>query len=254
MTSNRIIPCLDIDNGRVVKGKKFLDLQDIADPVEFAKKYDQAGADELIFYDITATTNQRETLFDLAKQVSEVISIPLTIGGGIHSMDTIQKAFDAGAAKVSINSAAVKNPKLLQEAAATFGSERIILSMDVQKTTSGQWQVFLQGGQKNTGIDSIDWAVRGEQLGAGELVVNAISEDGVKNGYQIELTRAIAEAVSIPVIASGGAGKPEHFVHVLQEGKADAALAASVFHYDDIQIPALKQYLAESLSIGRNNA
>ncbi|MFJ7934662.1 imidazole glycerol phosphate synthase subunit HisF [Sporosarcina sp. NPDC096371] len=245
MATNRIIPCLDFDNGKVVKGKKFLEVKEVADPLTLAKKYVADGADELVFYDIAASTNNRPMFLDLIAEIAKEVPIPFIVGGGIGTIEDIEKVFEAGGDKVSINSAALNNPSLIEEAAKKFGSDRIILSMDVNEVGPSKWSVFAKGGQQDTGIDAIEWAVRGEQLGAGELVVNSIGEDGVKDGYNLELTRAIAEAVNIPVIASGGAGTPEHFHTVLTEGKADAALAASVFHFEDIQIGELKQYLAE---------
>lgn len=242
MLAKRIIPCLDVDNGRVVKGKNFQGIQDVADPVELAKQYCRSEADELVFYDITATTENRNIWFDLVKRLAAEVTIPFTVGGGLRSLDDIHQVLQAGADKVSLNSAAVRNPSLLEEAAAEFGSSCIVLAMDVGKKESG-WTVFLNGGKTNTGIHAIDWAKRSEKLGVGEIVINSIDKDGVKSGFQLELTTAIAETVSIPVVASGGAGEMSHFSKVLQEGKADAALAASVFHYGDIEIPMLKQYL-----------
>ena len=254
MTNNkRIIPCLDVDNGRVVKGRKFLDVQDVADPLELAKKYSQAGADELVFYDITASTDNRSIFLDLIQELAKEVQIPFTVGGGIRTLDDIQKIFDAGVDKVSINSAALENPLLIQEAAEKFGSSRIVLSMDVKEVRQSKWSVFARGGKKDTGMDAIEWAIQGERLGAGEIVVNSIDGDGEKDGYSLELTKTIAEAVAIPIVASGGAGKMEHFQTILTEGKADAALAASVFHYDDINIIELKKYLEEKNIIEGND-
>ncbi|KXH87553.1 imidazole glycerol phosphate synthase subunit HisF [Sporosarcina sp. HYO08] len=248
MTSNRIIPCLDVDNRRVVKGKKFLDVQDVADPLTLAKKYVADGADELVFYDISASTKNRAMFLDLIAAIAKEVPIPFIVGGGIRTVEDIQKIFDAGGNKVSINSAAITNPSIIKEAAQKFGSERVILSMDVKEIAPSKWVVYASGGTKDTGIDAIEWAIQGEKLGAGELVVNSIDEDGVRDGYNLALTKTIAEAVNIPVIASGGAGKPEHFAAVLTEGKADAALAASVFHYEDIHIADLKKYLSENVA------
>lgn len=239
----RIIPCLDVDKGRVVKGRKFENIQDVADPLSLAKKYVADGADELVFYDITASTENRALFIDMIKELAKVIPIPFIVGGGIRTVEDIGKLFDAGVDKVSINSAVIQNPLIIKEAAAKFGTGRIILSMDVKQVGPSEWSVFSHGGKKDTGIDAITWAVQGEQLGAGEIVVNSIDGDGEKDGYSMELTQAIAEAVHIPVIASGGAGKMEHFQTVLTEGKADAALAASVFHYGEINISELKDYL-----------
>lgn len=243
MPTKRIIPCLDVDKGRVVKGKKFKDIQDVADPVEFAKKYNQAGADELVFYDITASMENSNIFIDVIKKIADAINIPFTVGGGIATVDDIARVLDTGADKVSINSAAIANPLFIKEVADKFGSDRIVFAMDVKQTASDQWQVYKHGGQTATDIDAVEWAIKGEQLGAGEIVANVIDTDGERNGYDLALTSAIADAVSIPVVASGGAGKHEHFAQALQAGGADAVLAASVFHYDEIQIPTLKAYL-----------
>lgn len=247
MANKRIVPCLDVDGGRVVKGKKFKDIQDVADPMELAKYYDQSGADELVFYDIAASKESRSVFIDTIKELKKAVSIPLTVGGGIRTLEDIEKIFAVGVDKVSINSAALSNPLIIQEAASKFGSERVVLSMDVKQVAEGKWEVFSRGGQKTTEMDAIKWAKRGEQLGAGEIVLNSIDGDGAKDGYSVELTRAVSEAVQIPVVASGGAGKKEHFLQVLTEGKADAALAASVFHYKEILIEDLKQYLDSNM-------
>src|SRR5690625_3872007 len=220
----RIIPCIDVDKGRVVKGKKFKNIQDVADPLKLAKKYSAAGADELVFYDITASTENRGMFLELIESIVKQINIPLTVGGGIRTLEDIQKVLDIGVSKVSINSAAIENPLLIQKAAEKFRSEQIVLSVDI-KQTDDEWSVYQRGGQQNTGMDAIKWIVQGEKLGAGEVVVNSIDGDGAKDGYNIRLTKKIAEAVKIPVIASGGAGKMEHFQTVLTEGKADGALA-----------------------------
>ncbi|MFC5590606.1 imidazole glycerol phosphate synthase subunit HisF [Sporosarcina soli] len=248
MANNRIIPCLDFDNGKVVKGKKFLEVKEVADPLTLAKKYVADGADELVFYDIAASTKNRAIFLDLIAEIAKEVPIPFIVGGGIRTIEDIEKIFAAGGDKVSINSAALNNPSLIEEAAKRFGSERVILSMDVNEVGPGKWSVFAKGGQEDTGIDAIEWAQKAEKLGAGELVVNSIGEDGVKDGYNLALTKTIAEAVNIPVIASGGAGTPEHFYTVLTEGKADAALAASVFHFEDINIGELKSYLDEKFN------
>ena len=250
----RIIPCMDVDNRKVVKGKKFLDVQEVADPLTLAKKYVADGADELVFYDISASTDNREMFLDLIEEIAKEVPIPFIVGGGIRTIEDIEKIFSIGGDKVSINSAALVNPALIEEAAEKFGSERIILSMDVKKTVPGKWNVFAKAGKEDTGMDAIEWAIKGKQLGAGELVVNSIDEDGVKDGYDIDLYKALADAVDLPIVASGGAGKPEHFAEVLTEGKASAALAASVFHFDEIQIGELKQYLEEQKQIVRNES
>jgi len=242
MLAKRIIPCLDVDKGRVVKGKKFKDIQDVADPVELARFYSDNGADELVFYDITASNENRDIFIDVVERTAENINIPFAIGGGIRTIDDFTKVLRAGADKVSINSAAVKRPELITEAALKFGSQCVVLSMDV-KRNEGNWDVYINGGRINTGLNALEWAMEGQRLGAGEIVLNSIDSDGVKNGYSIEITKKISEAVNIPVIASGGAGKREDFLEVLKAGKADAALAASVFHYKEIQIKELKEYL-----------
>lgn len=242
MLAKRIIPCLDVDKGRVVKGKKFKDIQDVADPVELAKFYSDNGADELVFYDITASNENRDIFIDVVERTAENINIPFAIGGGIRSIDDFTKVLRAGADKVSINSAAVKRPELITEAALKFGSQCVVLSMDV-KRNGKDWDVYINGGRINTGLKALEWALEGQRLGAGEIVLNSIDSDGVKNGYSIEITKKISEAVNIPVVASGGAGEIEHFLEVLKAGKADAALAASVFHYREIEIAKLKEYL-----------
>lgn len=245
MLAKRIIPCLDVDKGRVVKGRKFQEIRDVADPVELAKRYSQSGADELVFYDITASNEDRDIFVGMVEKVATEINIPFTVGGGLRSVEDIHRVLRAGADKVSLNSAAIKNPTLITEAAAKFGSQCVVLSIDAKQTASS-WSVFMNGGRIDKQMDAIEWATCGEELGAGEIVINAIDVDGVKNGFNLELTSRIAESVNIPVIASGGAGGKAHFASVLQEGKADAALAASVFHYEEIAIPDLKNYLAEN--------
>ncbi len=251
MPTKRIIPCLDIDNRKVVKGKKFLEVKEVADPLEQAKKYVADGADELVFYDIAASTENRAMFLDLIETIAKEVPVPFIVGGGIRTIEDIEKIFSIGGDKVSINSAALTNPDLIEQAAKKFGSNRILLSMDVSEIAPNKWNVFAKAGMEDTGIDAIEWAKKAEQLGAGELVVNCIDEDGVKDGYNLRLNRAMAEAVSLPIIASGGAGKLEDFSAVLTEGKASAALAASVFHYDDINIRDLKTYLAEqNIAVG----
>ncbi|MDK2919658.1 MAG: imidazole glycerol-phosphate synthase subunit HisF [Candidatus Petromonas sp.] len=243
MLTKRIIPCLDVDKGRVVKGKKFKDIEDVDDPVSLAKFYSEAGADELVFYDITASNENRDIFIDVVERTAENINIPFCIGGGIRTIDDFTKVLRAGADKVSVNSAAVKRPELIREAALKFGSQCVVLSMDVKRNGNNSWDVYINGGRINTGLDALEWAVKGEKLGAGEIVLNSIDSDGVKEGYDIEITQLISEKVNIPVIASGGAGKMKDFLKVLNEGKADAALAASVFHYREIEIKDLKEYL-----------
>ncbi|WP_075527236.1 imidazole glycerol phosphate synthase subunit HisF [Sporosarcina ureilytica] len=245
MNSYRIIPCLDVDKGKVVKGRKFKDVQEVADPLTLAKKYVHDGADELVFYDITASSEKRAVFIELIAQLAKEVPIPFTVGGGIRSLDDIQSVIDVGADKVSLNSVVLENPSFIAEAAKKFGSEKIVFSMDVKEVAPSTWHVFARGGQKDTGLDAIEWALQGEANGAGEIVLNSIDGDGEKDGYSLELTKIIAEAVSIPVVASGGAGKMEDFKTVLTEGKADAALAASVFHYEEITIQDLKAYLKE---------
>ena len=244
MLTKRIVPCLDVDHGRVVKGVKFQGLQDVDDPVELAKHYSDIGADELVFYDITASNEEREIFLDVVEKTAYNVYIPFTVGGGIRTIDDFNKVLRAGADKVSVNSAAVKNPQLITEAALKFGSQCVVLSIDA-KRSGDSWEVYVNGGRTPTGIDAVEWAVRGEKAGAGELVLNSIDADGVKTGFDLELNRVISESVTLPVIASGGAGTKEHFLEVFREGKADAGLAASVFHFGEIDIRELKKYLKE---------
>lgn len=243
MLTKRIIPCLDVDHGRVVKGKKFKDIQDVADPVELGRYYSEQGADELVFYDITASYEERDIFINIVEKVAEAIRIPFTIGGGISRVEDFRKVLMAGADKVSVNSSAVKNPQLIRDAALKFGNQCVVLSIDAKRNDSGSWDIYVKGGRENTGIDAIEWAKRGQELGAGEICINSIDTDGVKRGYDLELNRKLSEILTIPVIASGGAGEKAHFSEVLKAG-ADAALAASVFHYKEIPIPELKAYLA----------
>jgi cyclase len=243
MLTKRIIPCLDVDHGRVVKGKKFKNIQDVADPVELGRYYSEQGADELVFYDITASYEKRDIFINVVEKVAEAVRIPFTIGGGIRTTDDFRQVLMAGADKVSVNSAAVNNPQLIMDAALRFGNQCVVLSIDAKRNGKGSWDVFVDGGRKNTGIDAIEWAKKGESLGAGEICINSIDTDGVKQGYDIELNQKLSETLTIPVIASGGAGKMEDFSEVLKAG-ADAALAASVFHYKEILIPDLKHYLS----------
>ncbi|QHS24089.1 imidazole glycerol phosphate synthase subunit HisF [Virgibacillus sp. MSP4-1] len=246
MLAKRIIPCLDVRNGRVVKGQKFQNIKDVDDPVRLAKTYSELGADELVFYDITASNEDRDIFIDVVEQTAEQVHIPFTVGGGIRSVEDFRKVLKAGADKVSVNSAAVKNPQIIQEAADRFGSQCVVLSIDAKQDGEGRWSVYLNGGRVNTDKDALEWAKEGERLGAGEIVLNAMDTDGVKTGFSLEITKAISEQVNIPVVASGGAGRQKHFLEVLTEGKADAALAASVFHFEEIEIKALKNDLAEN--------
>lgn len=244
MLAKRIIPCLDIDKGRVVKGVNFVNLIDAGDPVEIAKVYDKIGADEIVFLDITASSDGRATALDVLSRASEQVFLPLTVGGGIRTCEDFRRLLSAGADKIAVNSAAVRNPELITEAALRFGSQCVVLAVDA-KRSDGHWEVYLNGGRVNTHIDAVEWIARAEKLGAGEVLLTSMDRDGTKAGYDVELTRRAAEAVNIPVIASGGAGKPEHFAQVLTEGKADAALAASLFHFAEIDMRELKNYLAE---------
>ena len=242
MLAKRIIPCLDIKDGRVVKGVNFINLRDAGDPVEQARLYDEQGADELVFLDISATNEGRKTTLELVSRVAETVFMPLTVGGGIREVDDMRNLLLAGADKISVNSAAVKKPELLSDGAARFGAQCIVLAIDARRSVSS-WEVFVNGGRVPTGIDAVEWAVRGVKLGAGEILLTSMDADGTLAGYNIELTRAIAEAVSVPVIASGGAGTTSHFAQVLTEGKADAALAASLFHDGKLKIAELKKEL-----------
>jgi len=242
--ARRIIPCLDVHDGRVVKGVNFVNLRDAGDPVEAARAYDAAGADELVFLDITATYEARSIMLEIVKKVAESVFIPFTVGGGVRSLEDARELLLAGADKVSVNSAAVRRPQLLTELAEHFGSQAVVLAIDA-KRKGDSWEVYVKGGREPTGLDAVEWAKEGERLGAGEILLTSMDKDGTKDGYDLALTRAVAEAVSIPVIASGGAGTREHFFEAFTEGKADAALAASVFHFGEIPIPELKAYLLE---------
>jgi len=248
MLTARIIPCLDVDRGRVVKGVNFLNLRDAGDPVEVARSYEAQGADELVFLDISASHEGRSIMLDIVKRVSEQIFMPYTVGGGIRNIDDATTLIQAGAEKVSINSAAVKNPKLISEISEKFGRCATVVNIDPKRVyVDGKevWEVHVQGGRKPTGLEAVAWAKEVEKLGAGEIVLTSMDADGTKNGYDIEITRAVAEAVGIPVVASGGAGAPEHLRKVLTEGKASAALAASIFHYNEHGIQETKRYLAD---------
>lgn len=246
MLAKRIIPCLDIKDGRVVKGVNFINLRDAGDPVEQARLYDEQGADELVFLDISATHEGRKTTLDLVSRVAESVFIPLTVGGGIRALDDMRTLLLAGADKVSVNSAAVKNPELLSQGASRFGAQCIVLAIDARRRDDSGWEVYVNGGRDSTGIDAIEWAVRAVELGAGEILLTSMDADGTLAGYNINLTCAIADAVSVPVIASGGAGTPSHFVEVLTAGRADAALAASLFHDGKLMIGELKRDLLSS--------
>ena len=245
MYAKRIIPCLDVKNGRVVKGMSFVNLVDAGDPVESAMQYDRQGADELVFLDITASSDSRAITIDMVEKVANAIFIPFTVGGGIRSVDDFNALLRAGADKVSVNSAAVHRPELISEASYKFGSQCVVAAIDAKRKGDGTWEVYINGGRKPVGLDAVEWAVRCEQLGAGEILLTSMDEDGQKKGYDLALTRAVSERVGIPVIASGGAGALSHFYDAFTEGKADAVLAASLFHFGEIPIPELKRYLHE---------
>ena len=247
MFTKRIIPCLDVHNGRVVKGTNFVNLKDAGDPVEVGAEYGRAGADELVFLDITASSDARNTVVDMVRSVAEQVFIPFTVGGGIRTVEDFRKILNAGADKVSVNSAAIKRPELISEAAEIFGSQCVVCAIDAKKRDDGSgWDVYLNGGRVNTGIDALEWAKRAEELGAGEILLTSMDCDGTKAGYDLELTRAVSENAGIPVIASGGAGTMEHFLDAFRDGRADAVLAASLFHFREIEIMDLKRYLAEN--------
>lgn len=244
MYAKRIIPCLDLKNGRVVKGTNFVNLRDAGDPVEAAIEYGRQCADELVLLDITASSDARNIMIDIVSRVANSIFIPFTVGGGIRTVDDFTAILRAGADKVSVNSAALKNPRIIEEAAYKFGSQCVVVAMDAKRRPTGGWTLYLNGGRVDTGIDALEWAQRAEKLGAGEILLTSMDCDGTKAGYDLELTRAVSEAVGIPVIASGGAGRLEHFADAFTKGKADAVLAASLFHFREIAIPDLKEYLA----------
>ncbi|MBU9919322.1 MAG: imidazole glycerol phosphate synthase subunit HisF [Fusobacteriaceae bacterium] len=244
MISKRIIPCFDVRNGMVVKGTKFENIKEVSEPVVLAKKYNEMGADELVFYDITASFEERKLFTEVVEKIANEVFIPLTVGGGINSVEDFSRVLKAGADKVSINSSAVSNPQLISDAAKKFGAQCVVLSIDV-KRVDGRFMVFVKGGRENTGLDAIEWAKRGQELGAGELVVNSMDSDGVKNGFDKELLEAISKVVTIPIIASGGAGNMEHFKDVFEVKGVDAGLAASIFHFGEVEIPELKKYLKE---------
>ncbi|WP_273266753.1 imidazole glycerol phosphate synthase subunit HisF [Flexistipes sinusarabici] len=246
MLAKRIIPCLDVDKGRVVKGTKFLDLVDAGDPVLVAEEYDKQRADELTFLDITASSDERDTIIDVVEKTAERVFMPVTVGGGIRTVKDIRNLLNAGADKVSINTAAVFNPDFVKEAAYRFGSQCIVVAIDAKQTANDKWEVFTHGGRKSTGIDAVQWAKKMEAFGAGEILLTSMDKDGTKSGYDIPLTSNIAESVNIPVIASGGVGTPEHIMEGLTKGKADAALAASIFHFKEYSIDEVKHFLAEN--------
>lgn len=246
MFTKRIIPCLDVNKGRVVKGVNFVNLRDAGDPVEIAAAYDRAGADELVFLDITASSDNRGTVVEMVRQVANQVFIPFTVGGGIRTVEDFRMLLREGADKISVNSAAIDNPRLLSDAAEKFGSQCVVLAIDAKRRPDGSgWNVYKHGGRLDTGLDALEWAEKGFSLGAGEILLTSMDCDGTKAGYDCELTRAVAERVKIPVIASGGAGTKEHFYDALTEGKADAALAASLFHYKELEINDLKAYLKD---------
>ncbi len=247
MHTKRIIPCLDVHEGRVVKGINFINLRDAGDPVEVAAAYDKAGADEVVFLDITASSDNRQTVVDMVRKVAEKVFIPFTVGGGIRTVDDFKNLLREGADKIAVNSAAIMNPTLISEAADKFGSQCVVVAIDAKRAEDGSFHVFKNGGRVDMGLDAVEWAAKAEKLGAGEILLTSMDTDGTKAGYDLELTKKVSSIVSIPVIASGGAGTKEHFYDALTEGGAEAALAASLFHYKELEIMELKKYLA-----GRN--
>lgn len=254
MHTKRIIPCLDVHNGRVVKGVNFVNLQDAGDPVEIAAAYDKEGADELVFLDITASSDARGTVVDMVRRVAEKVFIPFTVGGGIRTVDDFKAILREGADKVSINSSAINHPSLISEAADKFGSQCVVVAIDAKKRADGSgWNIYKNGGRIDVGIDAVEWAMEADRLGAGEILLTSMDCDGTKGGYDIELTRQVAENVSVPVIASGGAGSEKDFFDALTKGKADAALAASLFHYKELEIRSVKNYLqAHNIPVRRS--
>lgn len=243
MHTKRIIPCLDVKDGRVVKGVNFVNLQDAGDPVEIAAAYDRAGADEVVFLDITASSDNRATVADMVRRVAEKVFIPFTVGGGIRTVDDFKLLLREGADKISVNSAAIMNPGLIAEAADKFGSQCVVVAIDAKRQPDGSFHIYKNGGRVDMGMDAVEWAIRAEKLGAGEILLTSMDCDGTKGGYDIALTKAVSQAVGIPVIASGGAGTCEHFYEALTEGGAEAALAASLFHYKELEIREVKEYL-----------
>ncbi|MBI3366459.1 imidazole glycerol phosphate synthase subunit HisF [Candidatus Roizmanbacteria bacterium] len=244
MVTKRIIPCLDMTEGRVVKGVQFVNFRDAGNPIKLAKLYDQEGADELVFLDITATVENRDILLDVVKKTAQQVSIPFSVGGGIRTVSDMQRILKAGADKVSMNTGAFKKPSLIRECAESFGNQCIVLSLDARKVGNNRWNVFINGGTTDTNMSAVEWAREATKLGAGEILLTSIDDDGTKKGFNVELTRLISQSVNVPVIASGGAGKLEDFYKVFNEGKADAALAASLFHFNELRIKDLKKYLA----------
>jgi len=244
LLAKRLIPCLDVHAGRVVKGVNFVQLRDAGDPVEIAKRYDEAGADELTFLDITASSDARDTIVDVIGRVADQVFIPLTVGGGVRRVEDVRKLLNAGADKVSINTSAVENPDLVEEAACRFGSQAIVVAIDARAKDGGGWEVFTHGGRKARGLDVVEWAGTMARRGAGEILLTSMDRDGTRNGFDLALTRAVSEAVGVPVIASGGVGSLEHLAQGIEEGHADAVLAASVFHFGDITIGEAKRFLA----------
>ena len=244
MLAKRIIPCLDVASGRVVKGINFVDLRDAGDPVEVARRYNEQGADELAFLDITASNEDREIIYHVIEAVSAQIFIPLTVGGGIRTVDDVWRLLNSGADKVSINTAAVANPRLVADASERFGSQCIVVAIDARQIAQGRWEVHTHGGRTPTGLDAIEWARKMEKAGAGEILLTSMDRDGTKNGFDLELTRAVSDAINIPLIASGGVGTLQHFADGILKGRADAVLAASVFHYDEMTVPEVKRFLA----------
>ena len=245
MLAKRIIPCLDVTGGRVVKGINFVRLRDAGDPVECAKAYNEQGADELVFLDITASSDEREIMIDIVSRTAEEVFIPLTVGGGIRGVDDVRKLLNAGADKISVNTAAVLNPGIVKEATDRVGNQCIVVAIDAKRRETGGWEVYTHGGRRPTGIDTVKWALEVQDLGAGEILLTSMDCDGTKDGYDVELTRTVSDAVTIPVIASGGAGNLQHLCDVLNEGKADAVLAASIFHYGEFTIREAKEYLRD---------
>ena len=243
MVAKRIIPCMDVDKGRVVKGVNFVNIRDAGDPVELAQVYDEEGADELVFLDITATPEEREPLYRVVREVASTISIPFTVGGGVRSVDDFGRMLDSGADKVSINTTAVLKPEVISGASREYGSQAVVVAIDAKRRPEGWWEVYIAGGRKPTGLDAVEWARRAVELGAGEILLTSIDTDGTRRGYDLKLTRAVVEAVSVPVIASGGAGEPRHFLEAFTKAGADAALAAGIFHYGVYRVREVKEYL-----------
>jgi len=245
MLAKRIIPCLDVNAGRVVKGVNFVELRDAGDPVEVARRYDEQGADEITFLDITASSDQRDIILDVVNRVAEQVFIPLTVGGGVRSVEDVRRLLNAGADKVSMNTAAVQNPQLVADASAKVGAQCIVVAIDAKRSGPGHWEVFTHGGRKGTGLDAVEWARKVQRLGAGEILLTSMDRDGTKSGFDIDLTRAVSEAVDVPVIASGGVGSLQHLAEGVTRGKADAVLAASIFHYGEHTVREAKEYMRD---------